>query len=84
VDDRHDDPHRALDPGAFIGREPELGDDVIPGGARPEDERVAANATQGTGSGRPDVRGQPEEEPAGHRSGPVATDDAIREAGQDR
>jgi hypothetical protein len=30
------------DPGAFIGHEPEFAADRIPGGVRPEDERVAA------------------------------------------
>ena len=35
-----------LDAGAFIGSEPELASDTLPGGVQPADERVAANATQ--------------------------------------
>jgi hypothetical protein len=33
---------RALDPGAYIGNEPELEAETIPGGVEPGDERVAA------------------------------------------
>ncbi len=39
------------DPGAYIGHEPELSQETIPGGAQPTDERVAGTATQGTGAG---------------------------------
>jgi hypothetical protein len=35
-------PEDSLDPGAFIGREPELEAETIPGGLEPKDERVAA------------------------------------------
>ena len=35
-----------LDAGAYIGREPELASETIPGGVRPDDERVAAGDTQ--------------------------------------
>ncbi len=31
-----------LDPGAYIGHEPELEEESIPGGVKPGDERVAA------------------------------------------
>lgn len=74
----------ALDPGAFIGHEPELAAERIPGGLGPDDARVAANATQGTGAGRPDERGQPADEPKGHRDGDRASDDDARDAGQNR
>jgi hypothetical protein len=66
-----------LDPGAYVGRLPERQAETIPGGISDADERVAAHSTQpgpGGGDRRPD----------GHREGPPATDDAIREAGQDR
>ncbi len=63
------------DPGAYIGHEPELAE-TIPGGVRRDDERVAANSSQ-TG-----VVEQPE--PKGHREGAPASDDQVREAGQDR
>jgi hypothetical protein len=86
MNDRNDPQRRpegdAEDPGAFIGHEPERATETIPGGVNKDDERVAALATQSTGVGRPDVRGQESEEPSGHREGPAATDDAVREAGQ--
>jgi hypothetical protein len=73
-------PHerKATDPGAYIGQEPERMAETIPGGLGPADERAAAVDTQS---------GQPNPDPAmpgGHREGPSANDDAIREAGQDR
>ncbi len=66
-----------LDPGAFIGHEPEREADTIPGGVGPKDERIAANSTQSGTRIEPD-------QPAGHREGAPADDDATREAGQDR
>jgi hypothetical protein len=33
-------------PGAYIGNEPELAADRVPGGVQPEDKRVAAHSTQ--------------------------------------
>jgi hypothetical protein len=44
---------RDLDPGAYIGREPELEEESIPGGVKPGDERVAAYGS------RPGVDGEP-------------------------
>lgn len=72
------------EPGAYIGREPERAADTIPGGVRHDDERIAAHATQSSGVGRPDDRGQPADEPTGHRIGDRVGDDDVREAGQDR
>ena len=37
---------RELDPGAYIGQEPELAGETIPGGVRPDDDRVAYNASR--------------------------------------
>jgi hypothetical protein len=74
-DDRKRD--KDLDPGAYVGRLPERQDETIPGGLSDADERVAAHSTQ-TGAGGAE-RG-----PTGHREGPPATDDTVREAGQDR
>ncbi|HEV8490109.1 MAG TPA: hypothetical protein VGQ58_10015 [Candidatus Limnocylindrales bacterium] len=66
------------DPGAFVGRLPERSTETIPGGIGPKDERVSASATQVSGGeGRVD-------EPSGHREGDQATDDDIREAGENR
>jgi hypothetical protein len=64
-----------LDPGAYIGHEPELAAERIPGGVRPDDERVAAHSTQSGPKSAP--------EPSGHRE-IDAGDDERREAGQDR
>jgi hypothetical protein len=78
-DDRHLDRDRDADrdPGAYIGRLPERQEETIPGGIGRADERVAAHSTQpGPTAGDP--------VPDGHREGGKATDDRIREAGQDR
>jgi hypothetical protein len=76
-------PDWPLDAGAYIGHEPEMAADRIPGGVRDDDQRVAAHSTQGTGAGRPDERGQPAAEAGGHRE-TEAGDDTLREAGQNR
>ncbi len=73
--DRKQEP---LDPGAYIGREPERVAETIPGGLGPKDERAAAVASQ------PGPRDQEGDRPEGHREGPAATDDMVREAGQNR
>ena len=39
-----------LDPGAFVGSRPERQAETIPGGVRPEDERIAATHSQAAGS----------------------------------
>ena len=66
------------EPGAYVGRKPERQAETIPGGVRPDDERIAAHSTQ-TGE-----TSAPEETPSGHREGRPADDDVVREAGQDR
>lgn len=73
--DRKQEP---LDPGAYIGREPERVAETIPGGLGPKDERAAAVASQ---PGPPEPDG---DRPEGHREGQAATDDMVREAGQNR
>jgi len=65
------------EPGAYVGRKPERQAETIPGGVRPDDERIAAHSTQAG-----DPRGV-ETTPDGHREG-RADDDLVREAGQDR
>jgi hypothetical protein len=67
------------DPGAFIGRLPERATETIPGGLGPKDQRVSAVDTR-PGARSPEAGPQPE----GHREGPTADDDTVREAGQDR
>jgi hypothetical protein len=77
----HDQSHREAqagpsepDPGSFVGNRPERQAEAIPGGVRPDDERVAAHSSQATGT--------PERPaPNGHREA-AGTD--RREAGQDR
>jgi hypothetical protein len=66
------------DPGSYIGRLPEHAADTIPGGLTRKDERVSAVDTQ-TGAKSPEA-----ETPEGHREGEQATDDTIREAGENR
>jgi len=41
------------DSGAFIGHEPELAAERIPGGVRPQDERVAATQSEPAAPGEP-------------------------------
>lgn len=65
------------DPGAYIGHEPERATETIPGGLGPRDERVAAHSTQPSGGEGSD------EPPSGHRQGDRASDDDVRQAGQD-
>ena len=72
------DPTRTegLDPGAFIGHEPERQAETIPGGIDSSDERIAAHSTR---SGQ----ATDADDPGGHRE--TDADDAVRrEAGQDR
>ena len=75
-----------LDPGAFIGHEPELASETIPGGVDEDDERVSAYGTQssGTGAAAERLEGGDDGWPQGHRQGSPAggDDDAVREAGQ--
>ena len=65
-------PDWPMDPGAYIGHEPEQAAETIPGGVGPDDDRVAATQSQGTGVGRPDERGQPIDQPSGHRQASAA------------
>jgi len=82
ADDRPTDPledptrREGLDAGAFVGNRPERQAETIPGGVRPDDERIAAHSTQTGGGPRND-------DPTGHRE-VDAGDDTLREAGQDR
>ena len=41
------DTDRDLDPGAFIGHEPELASERIPGGVQPDDDRSLLKARGG-------------------------------------
>lgn len=52
--DRDPAKDRSLDPGAFIGREPELEAETIPRGVGPTDERVAAYDSRAGVPGQPD------------------------------
>jgi hypothetical protein len=45
------------DPGAYIGSEPERESETIPGGVKPDDERVAAHASKPGVAGEPDDNG---------------------------
>lgn len=66
------------EPGAYVGREPEREAETIPGGVRPDDERIAANSSQTS----PVPAG--DDTPEGHREGRQADDDLVREAGENR
>jgi hypothetical protein len=54
-----------LDPGAYIGHEPEREADTIPGGVQPGDERVAAHDSQPGVPGEPEAPSLPRERPRG-------------------
>ena len=49
------------DPGAFIGHEPELAAERIPGGVRPQDRRVAATQAEPAAPGEPEGGGDVDE-----------------------
>lgn len=71
------------DAGAYIGHEPEMAAETIPGGVHDEDERVAAADTRSTGAGGEERRqqGRDDEWPEGHRQADPASDDDLRRAG---
>jgi hypothetical protein len=68
------------DAGAYVGRKPEREAETIPGGIRPDDERIAAHSTQPGGVRDETVAGTAR----GHREGRAADDDLLRESGEDR
>jgi hypothetical protein len=70
------------DRGAFIGRKPERATETIPGGVGRKDERVAAHSTQSGPHRGPTPESTEGSPPEGHREGPPADDDAVREAGE--
>ncbi len=76
-------PEPRRDPGAYIGRMPERATETIPGGVGPKDVRVAASGSQ-PAPVRGDAKAATGTPPEGHREGPPATDDTIKEAGQNR
>lgn len=57
--------------------------ETIPGGGDDADERVAVGDTRSTGAGALDERqqGRDDKWPRGHRQGPDASDDDVRDAG---
>jgi hypothetical protein len=81
--DSHHAPAGEPDAGAYIGREPEFAAETIPGGIGRRDERVAAEDTQSSGAGAADerVQGRSDAWPGGHRRGDDASDDDVRQAG---
>ncbi len=80
---RHRD-QKPRDAGAYIGRMPERATETIPGGVGPKDERVSAVATQPAPVRGPAPASTEGGTPEGHREGENATDDRVREAGQNR
>jgi hypothetical protein len=73
---------RPSDPGGYIGHEPELSSETVPGGVQPNDERVGGTATQSTGEGAASKRAEPKSPAEGHRQGAPVTDDDVRDAGE--
>ena len=81
--DRIREGERPSDAGGYIGREPELAAETIPGGVQPDDERIAGTATQSGGEGGAGRQIQDDRWPEGHRE--AERDSGLRrEAGQDR
>jgi hypothetical protein len=78
---RQNEPRR--DAGAYIGRMPERATETIPGGVGPKDVRVSAVGTQ-PAPVRGDTTADAGNTPEGHREVANATDDTVREAGQNR
>jgi hypothetical protein len=73
------------DAGGYIGHEPELARETIPGGVQRGDVRVAAVGTRPTGA-RSDAGAATETTDAleGRRQGAPADDGSTREAGRER
>ena len=71
------------DAGAYVGREPELAEETIPGGVTDKDERVAGWASRSSGPGEASADGS-ERPPEGHRQGERGNDARRREAGENR
>ena len=78
---RSTEPRR--DAGAYIGRMPERATETIPDGLGPKDVRVSAVGTQ-PAPVRGDTSTDAGTTPEGHREVANATDDTLREAGQNR
>ena len=76
-------PEPRRDPGAYIGRMPERATETIPGGVGRKDVRVSAVASQ-PAPVRGDTNADAGTPPEGHREGAPASDDAVKEAGQNR
>ena len=73
------------DAGGYIGHEPELARETIPDGVQRGDIRVSGAATQPTGVGaQAHAAAETADGPSGHREGPGASDDTVREAGQNQ
>jgi hypothetical protein len=62
-----------LDAGAYIGRQPELASETIPGGVLADDERVSAGDSQAGTAGEPDA-------PSGRGEGAEAADETRARA----
>ncbi len=73
---------RPDDAGGYIGREPELAAETIPGGVQAGDERVGGTATQSSGTGGAANRVQRDDQPEGHREADHVSDDDLRRAGE--
>jgi hypothetical protein len=71
---------RPTDAGGYIGHEPELAQETIPGGVQPGDVRIAGVATQPAALGERTGTGQRAAE--GHRE--ASDPGEPREAGQNR
>jgi hypothetical protein len=84
-DEQEIEPDLVLDPGAYIGHEPELALETIPGGIQPGDERIAAGGTQSTGVGNkatiPDDGDGWKPPPEGHREPEVDLEELRRRKG---
>jgi hypothetical protein len=70
------------DPGAYIGRLPERATQTIPGGVGRRDRRVSGVASQPGPVRGPAPEATRGVTPEGHREGSNATDDQVREAGE--
>jgi hypothetical protein len=64
--------------GAYVGRKAERQAETIPGGVRPDDERIAAHSTQ---VGQP---GPTDAAPTDHREASDDDADTVRDSGRGR
>jgi len=59
IEPRQSDDERTIDPGGYVGSEPEREAETIPGGVGPKDQRTSASDSRPGADGEPEDEGDP-------------------------